>query len=314
MKKKIYFALGLIVSIVILLFTSQAIISLNVKKGITSLLDNNGIQHSAFKCKVNLLTRKIFLGKLTINDGANTLRIENMYVSFNLLNILSKKNIRSISIDDATITLKNLLFPILPKPEDLTHNINNLERGTFILEELRLNDIILKTELPDGNKNPDLHLEGLIKNIGASQNTTFNIKIGYNSSFLEIKGNFNFSNWKEYFTYNLNGRNISLKVLNILERGFLPPKIRENLLSLYLKDILLLNLKGKLDINGNGEIKGNSIYSQINFLISELSLECGDNKLIENFIEKLKEKERVEMILEIDGELNNPNYKYNLTY
>jgi hypothetical protein len=316
MKKRLYSIGKIVVPFLILLLIGQVLLSSYIKKEIMEWCDNKGLEYSNFKCRVNLLTRNIAIGRLTLKKGEGDFQIERANISFYLLDFLSKRGIQRIHINGADIKLNHIpSFNIPTKTKSPNSNLGNSAKNPFFISELKIDNLILKIELPGGGKIPDINIDGLLKNIGEDRNTTFTIKTSptHNSSFIEIKGDFNFSNWKQYLSYHIQGKDISLGILNVFEEGFLPLEVREQLLSLYFKNILLVDLRGKLDISGDGEIKDQVIDSKLKFLVSNLSCET-ENEDIKALVKRLQKKEKIEVTYEIEGKITNPHLKYDIVF
>ncbi len=317
MKKRFYYSIGavtVIALLVVVLLISQVLISSRIKKEIINWCDNHGIEFSDFNCRVNLFARNIALGGLTLKKEENNLQIERANISFYLLDFLSKKHIRLIHIDKADITFKHFLpFYLIFPANNPGHNPGTSVKNPLLIDELRIDNLILKTELPGDSKIPDIHLESSFKNIGTDRNTTFIIKTTYNSSFVEIKGDFKFDNWKEYLTYQVQGKGVSLGILNVFEEGFLSPELQKNLLSLMFKDVFSARLRGKIDVIGKGEIKEQTIDSQLKFSLSELSCDT-ENERVKAFIKRMQDKDKIEVIYEIGGTLTNPHFEYDIVF
>ncbi len=316
--KKYFYIIGILLVLLIVtsLIISQVLISSKIKKEIRDWCGNHSIESSDFKCGVNILSGNITLEKWALKQADNNFRIDKATVSFNPLEVLSKKTIKLIHIQKADITLKHFT-PFLPSITSNDDNANNNpapSTSNFIIDELRIDNVIVRVELPDGNKTPDITLEGLFKNIGADRNTIFSVKATSNASSLKLTGDFNFNDWKKHFAYLLFGKNVSLSIVNILEEGFLPPEVREQLLSLYFKNALQTKLNGKMDIEGSGEIKEETIDSKLKFVVSDLSCDT-ENERIKSLINKIKSKEGyVEVNYKIYGTLKNPYLTYDISF
>lgn len=318
MKKYFYF-IGILLLLLIAasLIISQVLISSKIKKEIRNWCSTHSIESSDFKLGVNILSGNITLEGWTLKQADNAFRIDKATVSFNPLDFLSKKTIQLIHIQKADITLKHFSPFYLPSITSSDDNANNNpapSTSNFIIDELRIDNVIVRVELPDGNKTPDITLEGLFKNIGADRNTIFSVKATSNASSLKLTGDFNFNDWKKHFVYQLLGKNVSLSIVNILEEGFLPPEVREQLLSLYFKNALQTKLNGKMDIEGSGEIKEETIDSKLKFVVSDLSCDT-ENERIKSLINKIKSKEGyVEVNYKIYGTLKNPYLTYDISF
>ena len=318
MKKRLYF-IGTILILLIAasLIVSQVLLSSLIKKGITTWCCAHSIESSDFKCTVNLITKTITLKGLAFKQQDNDFRVESVTVSFDLLDLLSKRTARNIHIDKAALTLRHFV-PFFPIPttvnsDDIADTAHIPSKNPFLIDELRIDNLTLGIELPGGNKISDIHIEGLLKNIGANRTTTYLVKTSSESSTTEIKGEFSFDDWKKLFTYQFVGNNVPLAVINSLEEGFLPPQVREQLLSLYFKDILSVKLHGKVDITGSGEIKEGAIDSKLKFIVSDLSSET-ENENIQSLIKRISSKGNLEITYKIYGTLKNPFLKYDIAF
>lgn len=315
MKKRLYFIGKIVVPLIILLLISQFLLSSHIKKGVTDWCDSKGLEYSNFKCRVNLLTRNVALGGLVLSKDGNNIQIKRVNIHFYLLDFLSKRSIRYIHIKDADIKLKYMpLFNIPTETKNPKSNPGDSTNPPFSIDELKIDNLILNIEFPRGGKIPAINIEGFLKNIGENRKTIFTIKASptHNSSFLEIKGDFNFSNWKQYLSYHIQGKDVSLGILNVFEEGFLPLEVREQLLSLYFKNILFVDLRGKLDITGDGQIKEKMIDSKLKFLVSDLSCQTED-KQIKTLVKRLEDKQ-IEVSYEIEGSITNPHLKYDISF
>lgn len=319
MKKPLYIAGTITAAVTISLLIIQIILSSNIKKEIIQWCNARGIESSNFNCGVNLATGSITLRKWTLKKADNDILIEKAKVFFKTPSLFSEsKNIvRRVHIQKAVITLKQfpLFYQLLATNNSDTYNNNpnNPFKNSFLIEELKIENSILRIKPSGGNNKPDIKLEASFNNIGKNNNTLFSVKAIANSSSLEIEGDFNFDDWKKHLTYQIIGNRVSLGIINILEEGFLPTKVKEQLLSLYFKDILMVNLKGKLDIIGSGEIKEQNIDSQLKFLVSDLSCET-DNERIKSLIKKIGTKDYLEINYKIYGTIKNPYLTYDILF
>lgn len=306
MKKRLYFiAIVAIIALLaaITLSIVQSSLASQIKREIKNRAKEYGVEISDFKCYVNLLTGNIGFKNLTLKQKDNEFKIKRGHITFKLSDFLSNKSVKGIYIDKAEIKLKNFIpfsFPVMTKKP-------------ISIDEIEIKNLILEIGSSNGNNISDINVFGSLKNIGTNKNTIFSINASSNSSSMEIKGDFDFDDWKKRLTYQILGKDVSLGILNVLEEGFLPSGIKEQLLSLYLKDILMVNLKGKMNITGNGEINEANIDSKLKFLVSELSCET-ENERIKSLIKKINSNGVLEINYKIYGTTSNPFLTYDINF
>ncbi|MBU0533359.1 MAG: hypothetical protein KJ887_00970 [Candidatus Omnitrophica bacterium] len=304
MKKRSYFITTIIVLLAIItLAVVQISLSSKIKQTIKNWAGEYGIEISDFKCNVNLLTGNINFKNLTLKQKDNVFKIKQGYITFKISEFLSDRSIKGIHITKAELMLENFIpfsFPAMTEKP-------------FAIDEIEIKNLILKIGPSNGETISDINISGSLKGIGTNKKTTFSINASANSSFVEIKGDFDFDDWKKRLTYHVFGKDISLEILNTLEEKFLPVQIREQLLSLYLKDVLTVDIKGKMNITGDGKINEQNIDSKLKFLVYELSCET-ENQRIKSLIKKVKSKGVLEIDYKIYGTTSNPFLTYDIAF
>ena len=304
MKKRFYFIATITVLLaIILLAIVQISLSSKIKQTIKNWAAEYKVEISNFKCNVNLLAGNISFKNLTLKQKDNEFQIKRSHITFKLSDFLSDRSIKGIHITKAEIKLENFIpfsFPAMAK-------------NSFSIDEIEIKNLILKIGSSNGETISDINISGSLKGIGTNKKTTFSINASLNSSFIEIKGDFDFDDWKKRLTYQVLAKDISLEILNTLEKKFLPVQIREQLLSLYLKDVLTVDIKGKMNITGDGKINEQNIDSKLKFLVYELSCET-KNQRIKSLIKKVKSKGVLEIDYKIYGTTSNPFLTYDITF
>ncbi|MCK4905302.1 hypothetical protein KAS42_03565 [bacterium] len=304
MKKRFYFITTIIVLLTIItLAVVQISLSSKIKQTIKNWAGEYGIEISDFKCNVNLLAGNINFKNLTLKQKDNVFKIKRGYITFKISDFLSDRSIKGIHIIKAELTLENFIpfsFPAMAK-------------NSFSIDEIEIKNLILKIGRSNGENVSNVNVSCSLKNMGANKKTTFSIKASSNSSFVEMKGDFDFDDWKKRLAYQVLAKDIPLEMLNTLEEKFLPEKVREQLLSLYLKDVLAVDIKGKLNITGDGEIYEQNIDSKLKFLVSELSCET-ENQRIKSLIKKVMSKGVLEIDYKIYGTTSNPFLTYDIAF
>jgi len=294
-----------IIALIISIFLSiiQNSLASQIKEQIKIWAQEQKLEISDFKCNVNLITQNVGLKNLTLNQGNNKFKVKRGYITFDISDFISNKNIKGIYINKAEARLENFIPFSFP----------SMTEKPIYIDEIKIKNLDLQIGASEGNNISDINISGSFKNIGTNQNTVFLINAVANSSFMEIQGDFDCNDWKNRFTYKLLGEDVSLGLINILEEGFLSPQIKEQLLSLYLKDILMVKLSGKMDIIGNGEINDQNIDSKLNFLISEISCET-DNERIKSLVKKINSSGEMQINYKIYGTTSNPFLTYDMIF
>ncbi len=303
MKKRLCFIAAIIIIATTLLVIIQTLLSLQIKQKIKSWTKEQKLEISDFRCNLNLLTGKINFKNLTLKQANNDFKVKKGYIAFKLLDFLSNKNIKGIYINEAEVKLENFIPFSFP----------NMTKKPTCIDKIEIKNLNLQIGPSNGNNITDINIFGYFENIGTNKDTVFLVNASSNSSFMEIKGNFDCDDWKKRLAYQVLGEDVSLEIINVLEEGFLSSKIREQLLSLYLKDILMVKLHGKMDIVGNGEINEQNIDSKLNFLVSELSCET-DNERIKSLVKKISSNGEIQINYKIYGTTSNPYLTYDISF
>jgi hypothetical protein len=306
MKKRFYFVVPIAIIALIaitLLVIVQISLSSQIKQVIKNWAAEYKIEISDFKCNVNLLAGNISFKNLALKQEKNDFKIKRGHITFKISDFLSNKSIKGIYIDKAEIKLENFI----------PFSFSTMAKAPFSIDKIKIKNLILQIGPSDGNNISDINIFGSLENIGTNKKTIFSINASSNSSSMEIKGDFDFDDWKKRLTYQILGKDVSLGIVNVLEESFFPPQIKEQLLSLYFKDVLMVNLKGKLNITGNGQINEQNIDSKLKFLVSELSCETG-NERIKSLIKKVNSKGDLEIDYKIYGTTSNPYLTYDISF
>lgn len=303
MKKRFYFIAIIALIVVIALSIIQSLMASQIKQEIKNWAEKYALEISDFRCSLNLLTENINFKNLTLKQSDNEFKIKKGHITFKLFDFLSNKSLKGIYIDKAEIKLEKFIPFSFP----------SVVRGPTYIDEIKIKNTSLKITSSNGNDFSDIKVLASLKNMGTDKTAIFSINASSNSSFIEIKGDFDFNNWKNRLTYEVLGKNVHLETLNLLEKGFLSPQVKEQLLSLYFKDILMVNLIGKLDITGKGEINEGNIDSKLNFMVSELSCET-DNERIKSLIKRVNEEGCLEINYKIYGTTSNPFLTYDINF
>ncbi len=305
MKKRLYFLIAAItvLTLATILSIVQSLLALQIKQEIKNWAKEYALEISDFRCGVNLLKGNIGFKNLTLKQEGNEFKIKRGHITFKLSELISNKNIKGIYVDKAEIKLEHFIPFSLPLAS----------KGPIYIDEIEIKNTNLKITSSNGGGFSGINILASLKNMGTNKKTMFSINASSNSSFIEIKGDFDFNNWKKRLTYEVLGKNVHLETLNLLEKGFLPQQVKEQLLSLYFKDILMVNLIGKMDISGEGEINEENIDSKLKFSVSDLSCET-ENERIKSLIKRVNDEGRLEIDYKIYGTTSNPFLTYDINF